>query len=666
MMQESAPNQSEGPEPPTGLDHRGRAKRESLILSAVVLLAVGVGILGAAGNWGLLGLAPAGVLAVLMGFAYYRARLRTLTDAQGAIESIEVAKLAAEILAEERRRLSAVIEATGVGTWEWNTTTNLIVVNDRWAAILGYRSEQLSPLTRSKWFSLVHPEDLSAVIQAVAAGVASSEVFFSNEFRMKHAEDRWVWILSRGRVMECDEQGNVLQIAGIVLDVTARKAMESALAEAALRDKLTGLPNRALFMERLERAVARVRAGEQPRFAVLFLDFDRFKLINDTLGHKAGDELLRQMAMRLHGVLRLDGGGEDDSMIGRFGGDEFLVLVNNLRRGDDAMGIAERLLDSLTPVFSIFGSEVHSTASIGIVTSDQCVGSAEEIVRNADVAMYEAKRSGRACTVVFTEAMHARLTRHMAIETSLRRAIGTAELYLEYQPIVDLNSGRKVSVEALVRWNHPTLGPISPNEFIPIAEESGLIAIVGQWVLEEACRAMVKWRQTDPRRAPDTISVNLSRAEIALGNRLLVHIKNRLESIGLPPECLQLEVTEREVMRNPESAHKLLLDFRRLGVRLAMDDFGTGTSSLSLLREYSFDTIKIDRSFLQDLTTSRDVLAVMHATINLIENLGMASLAEGVEDSAQVAVLQSLGCRYAQGYFFSRPVAAERLLEAMA
>jgi EAL domain-containing protein (putative c-di-GMP-specific phosphodiesterase class I) len=251
------------------------------------------------------------------------------------------------------------------------------------------------------------------------------------------------------------------------------------------------------------------------------------------------------------------------------------------------------------------------------------------------------------------------------VESNLRRAIVNGELYLVYQPIVDLSTRQMVSAEALLRWNHPTLGEISPSEFIPIAEESGLIVALGQWVQKQACRAMVDWRAQDLARAPATVSVNVSRAELALGRRLLDQVRGTLEHLGLPEECLQLEVTEREIMRNPEAAHALMLELQSLGVKLAMDDFGTGTSSLGFLRNYPFNTIKIDRSFVQDVTGSADVLAVIHATISLVENLGMASLAEGVENAAQVAVLQSLGCRYAQGYYFSRPVRAELLLDAM-
>ena len=448
-----------------------------------------------------------------------------------------------------------------------------------------------------------------------------------------------------------------------------RRSLEADAALAARQDKLTGLANRVLFMEHLQKAVDRVGADEQALWVVLFLDFDRFELTNDTLGHTAGDELLRQIAARLRGGLRvtdIKGSEASSNVLGRFGGDEFLVLINDLKTPGDASVLATRLLALLNAPDRIFDCDVRSTASIGIVTSEQCSVSAEEVVRNADIAMYVAKRAGGSCSVVFDEAMHTQVTRRMAIESSLRKAIGNSELYLVYQPIVDLDSGQMVSVEALVRWNHSIMGPISPSEFIPIAEESQLIVALGRWVLREACLAMIEWRRVDPARAPKSVGVNVSRAELALGALFLQQTRETIDSVGLPPICLQFEVTEREVMRNPEACLELMRELRRLGVRLAMDDFGTGTSSLGLLKDYPFDTVKIDRSFVQDLVANRDVLAVTHATVALISNLGMASLAEGVEEAAQVSVLQSLGCRYGQGYFFSRPVRADRLLDAFA
>jgi diguanylate cyclase (GGDEF)-like protein/PAS domain S-box-containing protein len=745
-------------------------------------------------NWALVGLIPAGLLVALLGAGFYRVRLRGLADARAAIENAEQAQRAAATLAEERKRLSAVIEGTDVGIWEWDIANDVHVVDQRCAAMLGRSAADLSPLAAAAWRDLVHPDDLPRLEQAVEACCGTPDAILAHELRMLHADGRWVWILAHGKVMERDPQGRPLRMAGIHLDVSARKAvelslkeseikfrslfelspvgialndlrtgkflqandamvaptgytreellqmsywditpqnysadettqleyidktgrygpyekqyirkdggtyavllsgirmtdasgrevlwsivqdisqrkaMELALAEAARSDKLTGLANRAMFMERLQKAVQRVRTGKQAMFAVFFLDFDRFKLINDTLGHEAGDEMLRQIAHRLRGALRAADLSTPDvsgNVVGRFGGDEFLVLINDLASPADADAIAERLLATLSPPYHIFGSELRSTASVGIVTSDKSHASAEDVLRNADVAMYEAKRLGRGCSVKFSEAMHTRIARHVTIEQGLERAIGTDEFSLVYQPIIDLQSGRMVSAEALVRWQHPELGAISPSEFIPIAEESGAILPLGRWVLREACQALAGWRRADQLRAPRTVSVNISRAELALGPQLLQYLLATLQAAGLPPQCLQLEVTEREVMKNPDASSELMGELHRLGVALAMDDFGTGTSSLRFLRDYPFTTIKIDRSFIKDLGTGEDVLAVMHATIRLIENLGMSSLAEGVEEPAQLEVLQSLGCRYAQGYLFCRPLPADQLLTAL-
>lgn len=435
---------------------------------------------------------------------------------------------------------------------------------------------------------------------------------------------------------------------------------------AARQDMLTGLPTRTAFMERLAWATQATPDNRGEGFAVMFVDLDRFKQVNDTLGHEAGDELLRQISTRLTDALRHTRDlciRADSSLLGRFGGDEFLVLIDGLRDTQDAVRLGERLMGEIEPPFSIFGSEVHCNASIGIAIGRPGGIGAEELIRNADLAMYEAKHAGRACVVVFNEDMHTRQLRRATLENALRHAIGTDQMWMVYQPIVDLNTGRRCSVEALVRWHHPVLGVVSPGEFIPIAEESGLIVPLGRWILNEACSAMRHWRSTVPARAPDTISVNLSRAEISLGSALREHIVATLQRHDLPPSCLQMEVTEREFMRNPDRALALLRELKSLGIRLAMDDFGTGTSSLSMLRHYPFDTIKIDRSFVQDLAQGADVLALIHATIHLIENLGMTSLAEGVEEPQQVAILQSLGCRLGQGYLFSRPLTAEQVVE---
>ena len=532
-------------------------------------------------------------------------------------------------------------------------------VNDELVRSTGYTREELLQLTfwditPEKWYR--HDRQQLAMLEH-----GENLRTYEKEYRRKDGS-LFPVLISSTRMKEA---GGRDVAWAIVQDISARKAMESELADAARRDRLTGLANRTLFLERLQAAVERVRKGEQDRFAVLFLDFDRFKLVNDALGHETGDGLLREIAKRLGGALRQSELGIDNpdgTLIARFGGDEFLVLINHLESPAAAQSIAERLLVSLSRTYSVGGRDVYSTASIGIVTSELCLESAEAVVRNADVAMYEAKRSGRGCAVMFDEAMRAQLTRFVTIDSCLRKALGTPELSLVFQPIVALDDLSVQSVEALLRWRHPQLGEVSPSEFIPIAEESGLIAALGQWVLREACEALATWRARDPEGAPSIISVNISRAELAQGDRLLERVRNTLLHTGLPAACLRLEVTERDVMRDPASTRKLMLSLRELGVELAMDDFGTGTSSLGCLRDYPFDVIKIDRSFVSDLTTSPDVLAMIHAAITLVHNLGRTSVAEGVENSQQVAILQSLGCQHAQGFYFSPPMTREEML----
>jgi diguanylate cyclase (GGDEF)-like protein/PAS domain S-box-containing protein len=603
----------------------------------------------------LLGLLPSMLLVLALAVIYYRQRERGLAATVGL--ALEQARLR-----DSESSFRSLFELSPVGIAMNDLASGrFLQVNDALLQSSGHSREELLAMT----YWDITPPDYAAEEQVQIDSMTRTRRYgpYEKEYLRKDGS-RYPVLLSG--ISLTDAQGRDV-IWSIVQDISQRKAFESELADAARRDKLTGLANRTQFMERLQQLVARCKGGERLLFGVLFLDFDRFKMVNDTLGHDAGDELLRQIGQRLRTSLR---GGEDGAvenrgtLIARFGGDEFLVLLTDLSSSHVAERVAERLLNALAPAYTILGRDVHSTASIGIVTSEQCLESADAIVRNADVAMYEAKRDGRACSVVFNESMHVRLTRHVTIESGLRKALGTSQLSLVYQPIVELETGHTVSVEALLRWNHPVLGEISPSEFVPVAEESGLIVALGQWVLHEACLMLADWRSRDPASAPQSVSVNISRAELALGQRLLGRVRETLASTGLPAECLQLEVTEREVMRDPHASSSLMHDMRRLGVRLAMDDFGTGTSSLGCLHDYPFDVIKIDRSFVRDLAVNPDVLAVVHATLMLVENLGKGSVAEGVENAAQVAVLQSLGCRHAQGYFFSRPLSASLLYRA--
>jgi len=577
----------------------------------------------------------------------------------GTLMDVSTRKQMEHALLQSEGNFRSLFEHSPVGICLADLRTGrFLQVNDALVTSIGYTREELLQLT----FWDITPRHWHAFERHQVAVLESSKNFGTYEKEYQRKDGSCYPVLISGTRMKDDAGRDV--VWAIVQDISERKAMESELAEAARRDKLTGLANRTLFMERLQRAVDRVRSGEQQRFAVLFLDFDRFKLVNDALGHEVGDGLLRQIAQRLVSSLRQSDRDPDDpdgTLVARFGGDEFLVLINRLDGPAAAQCIADRLLASLSQTYTVGGRDVYSTASIGIVTSELCLESAEAVVRNADVAMYEAKHSGRACAVMFGEVMRARLTRFVTIDGCLRKALGTPELSLVFQPIVELDTRRVTSVEALLRWHHPQLGEVSPSEFIPVAEESGLIATLGQWVLQEACQALATWRAEDPEGAPGSISVNVSRAELALGERLLARVRDTLLRTGLPPACLRLEVTERDVMRDPATTLKLMRALRAMGVELAMDDFGTGSSSLGCLRDYPFDVIKIDRSFVSDLAANPDVLAMIHAAITLVRNLGKTSVAEGVETSQQVAILQSLGCQHGQGYHFSRPLTREQM-----
>jgi diguanylate cyclase (GGDEF)-like protein/PAS domain S-box-containing protein len=471
-------------------------------------------------------------------------------------------------------------------------------------------------------------------------------------------------LLSGSRVIGPD---GTPYIWSIEQDISRRKALEARLRSAAELDQLTGLPNRAMLLQHLEALHEARDNDEGPHFAALFLDFDRFKLVNDTFGHVAGDELLVQIAGRLRTLLPAPGSDAEGPghFAARFGGDEFVFVATGIRTQRAATAIADRLQLALSEPYVIQAQPFQSTVSIGLALGGPTLSRPHELLRSADTAMYEAKRSGGGVTVAFNNAMHSKLSRSLVIEAGLRLALQRGELGLVYQPIVDLGTGAMSSVEALLRWHHPSLGAVSPDEFIPIAEETGLIVPIGEWVTREACKQWQEWQRLDAVRAPAVVSVNLSRRQLALGRGLLNAMKSVLKETGVPPQALQLEITERELMRDPDSARSVMRALSALGVRLAMDDFGSGMSSLGCLRDYPFHTIKIDKSFVTNLGHDAHVLAVAHATVNVIGNLGMVSVAEGVESAEEVAILQGLGCGYAQGYFFGRPMKAELLLDAM-
>lgn len=450
-----------------------------------------------------------------------------------------------------------------------------------------------------------------------------------------------------------------------VEDITARKAMEEELRAVARTDRLTGLPNRALLCERLQHAVLRSRQRKDYHFAILFLDIDRFKTINDSLGHAVGDLLLQEIGRRLQATVRardLLSQASPEHTTTRLGGDEFVVLLEGIAGPRDATGVANRILNALAQPFQLGSHRVHSTASIGIVTSDMPAESADDVLRDADTAMYEAKLAGKGQHVVFDVAMRQRVQNRLKLENDLHRALEAGQLFLVYQPIVSLRTGRLKSFEALVRWRHPERGLISPAEFIPIAEDTGLILPIGEWVLREACGQFTRWQESMGDAAPISISVNLSRHQLTLPD-LPQTIQRIMEETGMVPARLHLEVTESAVMKNAAVAVQLLRAIKAIGVRLDMDDFGTGYSSLACLHQFPIDVLKIDRSFIANIDHGRDFTALVHAVTQLAQNLNISVVAEGIETADQLLILQSLDCEFGQGYFFSKPLMADEVAE---
>jgi diguanylate cyclase (GGDEF)-like protein len=448
------------------------------------------------------------------------------------------------------------------------------------------------------------------------------------------------WSLRRSSKLKMDELEKMVQ----------ERTQE--LTHLALHDKLTGLPNRAKFNERLVKAVRRAQEDPGYIYAVLFLDFDRFKIINDSLGHDAGDTLLKGISQRLTASLTLAGAAVGDAMAARLGGDEFVVLIDKLSDAGEAKLFAGGLLRLLATPYTIVGRDVHSTASIGVTTSELRYECADDALRDADTAMYHAKAAGKARCIYFDRTMHQEMARRVAMENDLRGAEERGELMLHYQPIVSLAHGQIRGFEALVRWNHPQRGMVPPLDFIPCAEELNLIIPMGNWILGEACRQLRAWNRKFPQLQGLTMSVNVSAKQ--LKPEFATQVRQVLRANDLDPSLLVLEITESVLISDP-MAVDIFKELRSLGIRLHVDDFGTGYSSLSCLHQFPLDGLKIDRKFMQNVNERRDYAAVVNAIVQLARNLGLKLIAEGIETAEQVAMLQAMDCDLAQGYYFDRP-----------
>ncbi|HKV81915.1 MAG TPA: EAL domain-containing protein [Candidatus Sulfotelmatobacter sp.] len=557
-------------------------------------------------------------------------------------------KRAQEALRESEERYALAARGANDGLWDWNIQTGHVYFSPRWKAMLGWHENEIAN-TPEEWFNRIHDADRKRVKEEIAAHRNGSTPHFESEHRMLHKDGTFRWMLNRGLAV-FDDSGKTLRMAGSQTDITERK----------VSDPLTGLPNRLLFIDRLGRLIKHAKRRKDILFAVLFLDLDGFKMINDSMGHLIGDQLLLGVANRLEKCLRSTDTvarlGESFT-VARLGGDEFTVLLDDLKDPNDAKSAADRLMKALAPPFILGGKEVFTSVSIGIALSNTAYEQAEDMLRDADTAMYRAKSLGKARFEVFDADMRASVMARLQLETDLRGALERREFRNFYQPIVSLDSGQIVGFEALLRWQHPTRGLVGPEEFILVAEETGLIRELGWWNLREACRQMSDWRRV-PKSCDLVISVNLSAKQFLQPN-LVEDIRKLLQELSLAPDALKLEITESAVMADPSTAVEMLQQIKAIGIRLAIDDFGTGYSSLSYLHRFPLDTLKIDRSFIRDMQADGEGMEIARTILPMANNLRLDVVAEGVETIEQVALLRQLHCSYAQGYYFSKPLSAE-------
>jgi diguanylate cyclase (GGDEF)-like protein/PAS domain S-box-containing protein len=557
-------------------------------------------------------------------------------------------KRAQEGLRESEERYALAARGANDGLWDWNVQANIVYFSPRWKSMLGYQESEIEEKPE-EWFDRIHDADRERVNEEIAAHQKGLVPQFESEHRVLHKDGSFRWMLCRGLAVH-NGSGKTLRMVGWQTDIT----------EGKVSDPLTGLPNRLLFTDRLGRLIKHAKRRKEYLFAVLFLDLDGFKMINDSLGHLVGDQLLVGVASRLEKCLRATDTvarlGEG-FIVARMGGDEFTVLLEDLKDPGDAKQAAERLMKSVTAPFMLGGREVFTSLSIGIALSNPSYEQAEDILRDADTAMYRAKSRGKARYEIFDADMRASVVARLQLEMDLRRALEHKEFHNVYQPIVSLAAGQIVGFEALLRWQHPTRGELGPEEFIAVAEETGLIRDLGWWNLREACRQMTEWRSDYSVYSQLTMSVNLSPKQFLQPN-LVEDIRSLLRELKLPPQALKLELTESTVMGDPSAAVEMLQQIKSLGISLAIDDFGTGYSSLSYLHRFPLDTLKIDRSFISSIGNGGDT-EIARTILPMALNLHLDVVAEGVETIEQLLLLKKLQCKYGQGFYFSKPLSAE-------
>ncbi len=579
---------------------------------------------------------------------------QTLLEALASALAGVVAKAEAEeALRRSEERFALAVEGATDGIWDWDLKADRVWLSARCAALLGMEGRE-AWVTPEDWTARIHADDRYEFERALRRHLAGDMDSFRCEYRLRTVEDGFAWRLSRGMALR-DPEGHPYRLAGSTSDISGRKAMEQDLMRNALHDSLTGLANRVLLGDRLQHVLDLVQRQSDHGSALLFLDLDRFKLINDSLGHLQGDRLLEETGRRLSRLVR------DGDTVARLGGDEFVVLLEGMDDTRRVEEVAQRILAEVAAPLVIGGNTLVTSASIGVVRIDAAYTRMEEVLRDADTAMYAAKAEGGNCRVYFRPEMRVGVERRFHLEHELRLALDEGQFELFLQPIVTLADGRVAGFEALLRWRHRERGLVPPVEFIPLAEETGLILPLGRWVLTRSLEILKGLREECMGGRAPYISLNVSPRQLAdpdLGGLLA----RTLETTGVPPEAVRLEVTESALMANPTHAEEVLGALKDQGVKLSMDDFGTGYSSLSYLHRFPMDVLKIDRSFVGRIQTDARQRALVDTMLGMATHLEMDVVAEGIEEESQCDQLKAMGCIYGQGYLFSRPLPVDEAL----
>jgi diguanylate cyclase (GGDEF)-like protein/PAS domain S-box-containing protein len=627
-----------------GIAYAGTASVASLLF--LVFMQFGAGVLFAA--------TP--IIAMLLTTLHYYFRQQETAEEsrRSRLEAIEreaqqSARHATELLESERRFHGAFTHAS-IGMALVTVDGEVLQANPALSKLLGYPAHEIVGRRLREFVVAEKPDLLDGHLAWVVRHEAEDTAV---ELRWRHQSGGEVWVLLHCSLFSEPQSGTPRLIVQ-AQDITARRDAESRLQHIAYHDGLTNLPNRGRFNEHLAQAIEHSHADPECQFAVLFLDFDRFKIVNDSLGHRAGDEFLVQMSRRILEHVR----GND--LVARLGGDEFAILMNDVKGQQKVITLAERLLRVLRAPFVISGSEIAISASIGITFSGFGYRTPDDVLRDADIAMYRAKTLGKARYAVFDASLHAQVSRQLLLENDLRRAIESSQLSLQYQPIFRLSDGKVAACEALMRWNHPTHGDIPPSTFIPIAEESGLIGQMSTWAIERSCQQLRLWRDCNPRFAGLTMHVNISGNDLCQ-KAFTEQVTKALLRSGIPPRQLMLEITETTLMNRLDSAHEAMSYLRNLGVLISVDDFGTGYSSLSYLSSLPISSLKIDGSFVQRLETNSSDTEVVRAIVMLGRSLRKSVIAEGIETPAQLAMLTELGCEFGQGHHLSVPLSGPQM-----